>query len=521
MSIRKADTPARERKEWILVMKKHGIVISEILSAVLVSGMAVMPAFADVPETAAPASSIQVYTGHTYEMEWSRDAGRYLAESICPQAGLDERTEERYPELGRAFRELNEKKRKEFGEKYQEILEDAKERYQENPEYTGTFSDAESWYVQRADGHIVSLLGVHSGYIGGVHGYEGFSGMSYDPVSGKELKLSELVTDAGAFQEIVREGIYSSYSDVEEDLVERYFANTAMDEMTWTAGYEGITCYFDAYTLGPYASGYQTFLVPYEGNETLFAQAAADAAQDYGTEFPSDHSMKIGGRKICVWENRDYQTDSINGVTIVLDGEKYDFDDTVYGYAVSPAYLKTDGEEYLYIQYSSDNDYRLFDIYRLGETPERIGESYLARAASLMEDESFTGYAAMSDPENLLFSTRTELLGTVDGQRLYRVGADGRPEEKEPYLHIMGERILTTKEELPCEEVDEEGNLIGSLRIPARTKLTLLRTDDEAVVDLRMEDGRIARVQVSAMQYPHSIDGRSIEEIFDGIVFAG
>ena len=85
----------------------------------------------------------------------------------------------------------------------------------------------------------------------------------------------------------------------------------------------------------------------------------------------------------------------------------------------------------------------------------------------------------------------------------------------------MGERILTTKEELPCEEVDEEGNLIGSLRIPARTKLTLLRTDDEAVVDLRMEDGRIARVQVSAMQYPHSIDGRSIEELFDGIVFAG
>ena len=220
MSIRKADTPARERKEWILVMKKHGIVISEILSAVLVSGMAVMPAFADVPETAAPASSIQVYTGHTYEMEWSRDAGRYLAESICPQAGLDERTEERYPELGRAFRELNEKKRKEFGEKYQEILEDAKERYQENPEYTGTFSDAESWYVQRADGHIVSLLGVHSGYIGGVHGYEGFSGMNYDPVSGSEWKLSDFVTDGERFKELVKEKVYSDYPEVEEDLTE-------------------------------------------------------------------------------------------------------------------------------------------------------------------------------------------------------------------------------------------------------------------------------------------------------------
>ena len=51
--------------------------------------------------------------------------------------------------------------------------------------------------------------------------------------------------------------------------------------------------------------------------------------------------------------------------------------------------------------------------------------------------------------------------------------------------------------------------------------MTLLRTDNISVVDLSMEDGRIVRVEVSKDQYPYTVDGKEIEEVFDGMMFAG
>ena len=59
------------------------------------------------------------------------------------------------------------------------------------------------------------------------------------------------------------------------------------------------------------------------------------------------------------------------------------------------------------------------------------------------------------------------------------------------------------------------------MTIPAKTALTALRTDNESLFDLSLQDGRIARVEVSGESFPHTIGGEDIEEIFDGIQFAG
>ena len=52
-------------------------------------------------------------------------------------------------------------------------------------------------------------------------------------------------------------------------------------------------------------------------------------------------------------------------------------------------------------------------------------------------------------------------------------------------------------------------------------RLTPFRTDNESIVDLRTDDGRIARVEVAGGSYPQTIDGKDISEIFDGVRFAG
>ena len=498
----------------IIYMKKYRVVAAAVISSAFVAGMVEFPAYADAE------ASIQLLTSLTYQMEWSDDANRYLAESICPQIALDEASSEEYPELAKVFDRLNEQKETEFTDNYQTILEEAKDRYQEDPDYTGTFTDTESYYVQRTDGHVVSVLGVHSGFGGGAHGFKSYIGMNYDPVSGSEWKLSDFVTDEELFKELVKEKIYSDFPEVEKDLTEEYFDETALDGMTWTAGCEGITCYFNEYTLGAYAIGDQTVMIPYAGNEELFVEMASAVPANYGIEFPLNNAAELGGRKVVVSGSLD-EYGSYGTVTISVDGAETVFDDDIYTYSIEPTYFRANGEEYLYLEYSSDNDYRMFDIYRLGEKPERIGTSDLATACRYMEEESSTGYFVMTDPENLMLSTRTQMLSTADGQRLYRVGADGMPEAKEPYFHIVGERVLTTKEELTCEEVDEEGNPMGSITVPAGTKMTLLRTDNVSVVDLSMEDGRIVRVEVSRDQYPYTIDGKNADAIFDGMMFAG
>lgn len=500
-------------------MKKHSIVISAILSAAIFNTAAALPVCADEADAAAAPSPIQLYTGSVWEYEWSDEANCAFAESACPQVTMDEETAKQYPELAEAFKELNEQQKTEFSENYQTNLADAKERFQENPDYTGTYTDGETYYVVRADQNIVSLLGIRTGYLGGAHGYEVYYGMNYDPAGGTRLKLSDLVTDEGAFKEKVKEEVYAKYPYVDEDLTEEYFEDVSVDDMTWTAGYEGITCYFDAYTLGPYAMGSQKILIPYEGNEAMIADTAADVPENYGIGFPAGEQVSVGGREIEVYGNLS-EYGSYDSISIILDGVDTDFDD-IYTYSIAPSFLRMNGEDYLYLEFSSDNDYRLFNIYRLGEKPEFICESDLASAYMYVDEDSYTAGAAMSDPENLLLSTRIDLLGTMSGYRSYHVGADGTPQANEPYFHISSERDLTTKEELVCEEVDEDGNQTGSIMVPAGTKMQLLRTDNDSVFDLKLEDGRIARVEVSAESYPHTINGENIEDIFDGIMFAG
>ena len=507
-------TEPEEKREEASIMRKHRVVAAAFLSSAFIAAMVGFSAYADEK------APMQLITSFTYQMEWSDDAGRYIAESICPQIALDEASAEEYPELARAFDRLNGRKKTEFADNYQTILEEAKSRYQEDPDYGGSFTDTGSYYVQRADGHVVSVLEVHSGFGGGAHGYKSYTGMNYDPASGNEWKLSDFVTDGERFRELVKEKVYSDYPEVEKDLTEEYFNETALDDMIWLAGCEGITCCFNEYTLGAYAIGDQTVMIPYAGNEKLFTGMASDVPADCGTEFPLNHAAVLGGRKVVVSGSLD-EYGSYGAVTISVDGEETVFDDDIYTYSIKPTFLRAHEEEYLYLEYSSDNDYRMFDIYRLGEKPERIGTSDLATACRYMEEESSTGYLVMTDPENLILSARTQMLSTADGQRLYRVGADGMPEAKEPYFHIVGERVLTTKQELTCEEADEEGNRIGTITIPAGTEMTLLRTDNVSVVDLSMKDGRIARVEVSGDQYPNTIDGKKASDIFDGMMFAG
>ena len=501
-------------------MKKQNIIAAAALTAALISGMAA-PAFAAEADGAAEAVRPSIYTGFQWEHERDEEKNRYTAESIIPQAVLSEESEAAYPGLAKAFSEMNEEQSKISKETYQSILEGAKERLKDDPDYDTTFTDTGTYYVVRSDSHIVSILNLTTGYTGGAHGYEVYSAVNFDTANGQKLALSDVVKDEEAFRMLVKEKVFSEYPEVEKDLTEQYFEETPLNDMVWTAGYEGVTCYFNEYTLGAYAIGAQTVLIPYEGNDSLFVDFVVQAPENYGMEFPLNHPVKVGGREIAVYGTRS-EYDDYKEVTIILDGEKTEFDRDINTFSIHPTYFKADGEEYIYLAYRIDDDYRSFDIYHLADTPERYGLVELGRASMYLEEKHLSTTLSMTDPEDLLLSTDCNLLGTTGIQRAYRIGSDGKPEAKEPWYEILGERFLTTKTELKCHEADAEGNGIGEMTIPAGTQLRMLRTDAESIVDLELvDDGRIARVEVNKESWPQTIDGTDIDEIFDGVMFVG
>ena len=211
-------------------MKKQISIISAVVTTALIAGLTAIPVFAETQEKDEAAAGIQVYTGFSFQQEWSEEAGRALAQSVCPRAALDDETAAAWPELEKAFAALNEEKKKDADETYQTTLADAKERLLEDPEYPTTFTDSESFCVVRADSRIVSLLSVYNGYTGGAHGYEGFSGVNIDPASGKTLALSDVVTDSAAFTALVKEELLRLYPDVDKDLTDRYEKDAEIDK---------------------------------------------------------------------------------------------------------------------------------------------------------------------------------------------------------------------------------------------------------------------------------------------------
>ena len=57
--------------------------------------------------------------------------------------------------------------------------------------------------------------------------------------------------------------------------------------------------------------------------------------------------------------------------------------------------------------------------------------------------------------------------------------------------------------------------------VPAGTKLYVISTDETSCVTAETEEGVKYRFEVNGEQWPHTIDGTDITELFDGLIFAG
>ena len=75
-------------------------------------------------------------------------------------------------------------------------------------------------------------------------------------------------------------------------------------------------------------------------------------------------------------------------------------------------------------------------------------------------------------------------------------------------------------EDVKASQLDN-GTESGSITLKKGSKVLYCGTDNKKTAYLALDDGTRAAVKIDSYDWPRTIDGAAIEDLFDGIMFAG
>jgi hypothetical protein len=204
----------------------------------------------------------------------------------------------------------------------------------------------------------------------------------------------------------------------------------------------------------------------------------------------------------------------------------------VYGYAVKPSMVHVGGNSYLYIDITSENDYRetyAFDIKGNEAKLIKKYDGYITGAAPVDDyDSDWMSYwsVAYYSPDNIWFGKRMDLLSTYSGISKASIDETGNLNIDSYYIaQIYGDYgKLTLKDDLnDCSIIDEQTQEVTkeNASIAKGTVLSIYGSNGKDFVDLKDEGGTIYRIKVDNGEWPQTVNGKDIEQLFDGMMFAG
>ena len=420
----------------------------------------------------------------------------------------------------------------------EDIKASAKEQKEAAPEYFGGYSDKSSAFISRLDDKIFSISTSFSSFYGGAHGMYGNGGYVFDAQTGEALSIED-VADIEELKTAAMEIFSRDYSQVAEneptsvDALQSAFDNP--DTLTWTMGPESLTLIFNPYEIASYAAGQQLLDIRYDDWQNVFINGYGSSDSDWALK-TNQMMVDLNGDGaldyFAVNENTEYVEDYdysfINGYTISAGSEELNVE--CYTYAMDTYLVKKDGHFYLYIVTLGDNDWHTLYMYALGDKITELGEmdGEFSGATNYQDYEydEETGYNSVIEgklynPDYFYIRKRMDLISTFDAVRPCTINEKGEIVPLREGFAPAYDFVLTSKKELTFDTVDASGTITGSKTIPAGTEYSIYLTDDEKYVDMKLSDGTIVRVNVETGSWPHTINGEDLEELFDGIMFAG
>ena len=447
-----------------------------------------------------------------------------------------------YPMLQKSLEEYNKRIEDMAEDEVKELLSEAKDLFgmviagevdMEVWEISDRYHTSRELTVTRADKKAFSICSSLDYYSNGAHPFYGYAGVNFDPETGREIKLTDVIENEEEFCGVLEDVFRELYPDVVdgllvEDLKEALLEELREDQLQWVFDPYGITVILSPYEVAAYAAGVQCLSVPYVKYPDLMKAEYFNLNEDL---LPGNYGLRYSGG---VFGTRffdkngdmaeleivsDYgEYDQLNTLDITYNGRNvsYDLSDGWY-YYYEPYVVCNDGNIYLYIDFVSDNDWRTMKVFALND-----------KGARFLEDSmDYMGNEVPSDPEEFRMTTRSDLLSTYSAYRTCHVGEDGMPVANSPYYYTDPEfpYMITPIAEVPALLLADETDEVGTEGvIPDKAKLKILRTDGMELVDLMDTNGRIYRVKVEFDEEGDAwqvIDGIDIFDLFDGMTFAG
>lgn len=487
-----------------------------------------------------------VRVDYTYETV----SGFLYAYAISASPLLDEKEAQRYPKLDESLREDYENDLKEARETLKTLSTDGK-----NTLDVSSVTDLNFMYysyykasVLRSD-EVVLSVDKHLEYDdGAAHWDHGDYAVNYDPTTGEVISIYDVTGDTSALTYALKIKLNEKYSDLnllEEDvdncLKEFYLAQQTGETyraLTFGIGYEGVTFYFNTYSIGPYSNGTQQITLTYAEYPDLFSEKYVKRPDNYISNVTNlDHipvDLDGDGKVNDVSVTPSFAEDLLdanyyNTLTISVDGNEKSFDS--YFFSAEVYLMKKEDSFYLYTFTHEDNDIvtnEVYDIsggtivkadYALDLTPTVIVPSSNSDDET-GQNEYIEIQMPLIDPAKMIFSSLLDMLGTYSASRTYTVGENGIPESKELFI-LDSERVLTTLQNLEITGVDANGNETGEvISISNGSQVSIYATDGETFVILSLGDERYGKVIFDKSSYPYTVNGTPEDEVFSGMMYA-
>ena len=488
----------------------------------------------------------------TTDYNYSEDREKLIFKGGVQAPLVTSDCEEDFPALAKVLKENADAAFAAYKTDAAEYTKEAQEHYHDSPEFFnyGGYESATSILLRRLDDTILSYAKGWNAYLGGAHGSYSEEGHTYDVKTGKELSLTDILPDVSGLNAVLTEKLLEKYDpeeffNLEDSLshydpeLTEYQEGTDSSEYampyTWWLSPLGIEFYFGEYALTSYASGSQTVVIGYDEYPRAFA--AEYVPKETGS-FIYDFNMSTDvfdvtgdGKPDDLFVDYDYDGenyDYYSGVSLYLNGQKDSFNKDLWIDRASykSHYIRLqDGSQYVYAEGYVFDDHKEFFVFDLNSgSAKAVDRSYLDYASYVLKGETDYNQNMITDPDNMEMEELFYILSTFYGRRTYHVGADGMPESDERYTveNLDIRNTLTSKRELTCDIVDEDGNVISSGEtIASGETFFLLFTDGETYVDARLSDGRIARLHITDTQYPAYVDGVAADECFEELFYVG
>jgi|GEM_PF-1301508 len=439
-----------------------------------------------------------------------------------------------YKELSDALNEYNQSRY----DLYKKNMDLCKEYAADDERFNDESGDFYGYYytvdmdssIQRSDSAVFSISEMTSTYMGGAHPFTAYTGYNIDSQTGKQLKISDIVTDKDAFIETVNEKLHEAYPDIDSGSIVEDIKQTVSDmydgkddiNLQFYMDHDALEIMFSQYDLTCYAAGPEFISLYYKDCADLLNPAYTKTTRDFASNVDFSRPLTISSGDTSKTLVVSYEPASAEQygsdcyeLTIALDGREFK-DIIEYTYNISAFVLSKDNKSYLYVDCTSDNDWEFTQVYDLnGDTAAKVDD---------FNDIAFYSSAPV-DPSDFIMSTRGGVLSTYMLSCHYDLGNDGSPKRKTEYWWINSDSELTLNAPVTLSVMDsltEDGSDNGTnTEILSGTVLKPVRTDNKSWVDALTPDGKYARIVVDTSDWPQKVNGTSIEELFDGIVFAG